>query len=138
MRNLLQLGKLFVFFKRMSFFNDHILYTGNLNAEFMLTFMLLPSISDSQMSVSEKSSTFPIFQREISKWKGIINQLTFPMANNPLSKNSMIPKNKNAIPKPANPTPISEKRPILIITKIIHQGLHLVYRQNSIEWSDCV
>lgn len=37
-------------------------------------------------------------------------KLTFPIANNPLSKIKRIPKNRNATPKPANPTPISKSK----------------------------
>jgi hypothetical protein len=39
--------------------------------------------------------------------------LTFPIASNPLSKKNIIPRNKKAIPKPASPTPISERRKII-------------------------
>lgn len=35
--------------------------------------------------------------------------LTFPIASKPLSKNNKIPRNKNDIPNPASPTPISVK-----------------------------
>lgn len=35
--------------------------------------------------------------------------LTLPIARRPLSKNISIPMNKNAIPNPAKPTPISER-----------------------------
>ena len=35
--------------------------------------------------------------------------LTFPMARSPLSKKNKTPRNKNAIPNPAKPTPISGK-----------------------------
>ena len=37
-----------------------------------------------------------------------IHKLTFPMANNPLSNKRQTPRNRNATPNPANPTPISE------------------------------
>jgi len=39
----------------------------------------------------------------------IRSEPTFPIANNPLSKRSNTPKNSKHIPKPASPTPISEK-----------------------------
>lgn len=43
----------------------------------------------------------------------------FPMANKPLSKTKSTPKNKNAMPKPANPTPISKnKKSWLISTQL--------------------
>ena len=35
-------------------------------------------------------------------------KLTFPIANNPLSKSKQTPRNRNATPNPARPTPISE------------------------------
>lgn len=35
------------------------------------------------------------------------SHLTFPIANNPLSKRNKTPKNRKAIPNPARPTPIS-------------------------------
>ena len=35
---------------------------------------------------------------------------TFPIASNPLSNRSRTPRNRNAIPNPANPTPISAKK----------------------------
>ncbi len=35
--------------------------------------------------------------------------LTFPIANNPLSKSKMTPRKRNETPNPARPTPISEK-----------------------------
>lgn len=40
-----------------------------------------------------------------NKNKNVIH--TFPMANKPLSNNNKTPRNTNAIPKPAKPTPIS-------------------------------
>ena len=36
--------------------------------------------------------------------------LTFPIANNPLSKKKRTPMKRKAIPKPARPTPISERQ----------------------------
>lgn len=42
------------------------------------------------------------------------NSITFPIANRPLSNNSTIPRNTNAIPKPAKPTPISVNKIIKI------------------------
>lgn len=36
------------------------------------------------------------------------------MASNPLSKKNIIPRNRKAIPNPASPTPISEKKLIWI------------------------
>lgn len=38
------------------------------------------------------------------------NHLTFPIASNPLSNRNNTPKNRKAIPNPANPTPISERK----------------------------
>lgn len=37
-------------------------------------------------------------------------KLTFPIASSPLSNKSKTPRNKNAIPNPARPTPISVKK----------------------------
>lgn len=37
-------------------------------------------------------------------------KLTFPIANSPRSKMRRIPKNRNATPNPANPTPISKSK----------------------------
>lgn len=43
--------------------------------------------------------------------------LTLPMANKPLSKKNMIPRNRKAIPNPAKPTPISEKNKYICNSK---------------------
>ena len=44
--------------------------------------------------------------------------LTLPIAKSPLSKNKIIPKKRKVMPKPARPTPISEKkrRNIVVLT----------------------
>jgi hypothetical protein len=41
-----------------------------------------------------------------------ISILTFPKASNLLLKKNIIPRYKQAIPKPASPKPISERRKI--------------------------
>ena len=48
--------------------------------------------------------------------------LTLPIARSPLSKNNITPRNRNAIPKPASPTPISamESTGTNILTDIYH------------------
>lgn len=40
----------------------------------------------------------------------IKQQLTFPIASKPLSKNKSIPRNRNSIPNPVTPIPISTKQ----------------------------
>ena len=42
--------------------------------------------------------------------------LTFPIARRPLSKSRQTPRNRNATPNPANPTPISE---IIKVSRIL-------------------
>jgi hypothetical protein len=42
-----------------------------------------------------------------------ISILTFPKASKLLLKKNLVPRYKQAIPKPANPTPISERRKII-------------------------
>ena len=47
---------------------------------------------------------------------GIKIVLTFPIARRPLSKSRQTPRNRNATPNPANPTPISE---IIKVSRIL-------------------
>lgn len=47
-----------------------------------------------------------MFQKKKKK-----EELTFPIASNPLSKKNIIPRNEKKTPNPVNPIPISDSFP---------------------------
>lgn len=55
---------------------------------------------------ASKTMTCSSIYREYS----LISWRTFPIASKPLSKSSNMPRNKNDMPKPAKPMPISAKK----------------------------
>lgn len=56
-----------------------------------------------------------IFFNRVKKFHRFFIILTFPIANNPLSKSSTIPRNMNAMPIPVKPRPIC----VLVLISII-------------------
>lgn len=59
--------------------------------------------------ISENEHENNIIDQSIHLWRCILWSIyTLPIASKPLSNNNKTPRNRKAIPNPANPTPISE------------------------------